>query len=103
MANAKELRTLYHATPLSNLGSICCDGIKPGIDGIVYFCDSALDSLKFAMVHGVKEVLVCTCKLPAVDVFETFDHSEAFFKCKCYGVNHTVSPGDIVEYTKYVL
>ena len=41
------MKTLYHATPKNNTFSIMREGIKAGIDGIVYFCETAEESLAY--------------------------------------------------------
>ncbi len=80
------MKTYYHATELSNLNSIVCSGLElRNMEKLVYLCEKPEDCLKFALVHGVRgEVLVLTVELDEADVIETFDHSEAFFKCRCW-------------------
>ena len=41
------MKTLYHATPKNNTFSIMREGSKAGIDGIVYFCETAEESLAY--------------------------------------------------------
>ena len=95
-------KTYYHATSYSNLSSIISEGLKVGTDHIIYLCERATDSLKFAYVHGVKNCLVCEVKLDEKDVKETFDHSQEFFKCKCFGYDKTISSLDI-KFWRYSL
>ena len=93
----------YHATDYSNLGSILVNGLKPGCDGVIYLCKRPEDCLKFAYVHGVKNVLMVELDLPSKDVVETFDHSYEFFKCRAYGYPHTVEKIDPDKLSKYQL
>ena len=79
----------YHATHKKNLGSILIEGIKPGIDGCVYLCTTPVDAVKFLVVKAIKEIVVFEVDLDKKDILESFDHSEAFFKCKAYlTLNH---------------
>lgn len=100
-----RMKTYYHATELSNLDSIVCNGLEPrNIEKLVYLCEKPGDCLKFALVHGVQgEVLVLTVELDDSDVIETFDHSEAFFKCRCWGSTKAIPPSKITEYVKYTI
>lgn len=93
----------YHATSMANLASISTEGIKPSFEGIVYLTTTPEDSLKFMLVHLVLDVVVCEVDLPKNKVEETFDHSEAFFKCRCFGHRGTIPPSKITKYTQYDL
>lgn len=93
----------YHATPYSNLSSICTSGLKLSCDGVVYMCKKPEDCLKFAMMHGVMSVLVCKVDIPKEWVIETFDHSEAFFKCRCFGSTKPIPVSKIKDYVQYDL
>lgn len=85
-------RSYFHATAYSNLDSIVSNGIKnDNIEGIVYLCETANDCLKFLSLRGIKDILVIEVKLDEKEVFETFDHSKEFFKCKCFGINRTIN------------
>ena len=75
----------YHATDYKNLDSIMNEGLRLSCDGVVYLCKKPEDCLKFAVVHCVRQILVIEVEIDDKDVVETFDHSEAFFKCRCYG------------------
>ena len=94
---------LYHATPLSNLTSIIKNGIKPGYEGVVYACEKVNDALKFLFIRGYDDVLMVKFKVDKRKVKETFDHSEAFFKCRCWGCTVPVTPDMIIEYRKHDL
>lgn len=93
------MRTYYHATPYSNLLSIINNGINKSIDGIVYMTESEEDAVKFPYVHGCRDILTLKIKIPKSlenNVVETFDHSEQFFKCRCFGFIGDVTP-DMIE------
>lgn len=90
----------YHATDVKNIGSIIAEGIKPGYDGVVYLCETPEDSLKFMLVHGYHEAAVFEVELDSSEVEESFDHSQAFFKCKAYmypGTIYTIE--NLLNYT----
>ena len=91
----------YHATDKKNLGPILIDGIKPGIDGYVYLCKTAVDALKFMLVRCVQDIIVFEVSLKESEVEETFDHSEAFFKCKAYGATKTIKSNKIINVYDY--
>ena len=93
----------YHATPMENLTSISTEGIRLSPDGVVYLCTKPEDCLKFALVHGVTNVLVLEVNIPANWVIETFDHSETFFKCRCWGSTRAIPTNRIKNYIKYDL
>lgn len=99
------MKTYYHATELSNLNSIVCSGLElRNMEKLVYLCEKPEDCLKFALVHGVRgEVLVVTVKVADEDIIETFDHSEAFFKCRCFGSTKPIAPDSITDYMKYTI
>lgn len=60
------MKTLYHATPKNNIFSIMQEGIKAGIDGIVYFCETPENSLAYmrgyAVAYGCNEFAVIPVK-----------------------------------------
>lgn len=90
--------TLYHATDYNNLVSILDKGIKPGCDGVVYCCLTVKDCMKFLYFRRdfVKSVVIFELEIDDTEnIVETFDHSEAFFKCKCYGVTRVVHTSEI--------
>lgn len=91
----------YHATDRKNLGPILIDGIKPGVDGYVYLCKEPIDAVKFVFIRGVQDIIVFEVNLKENEVEETFDHSEAFFKCKAYGATKTISPTKIKNVYDY--
>ena len=93
----------YHATDFDNYKSILKHGIRIGVDHLVYLCTSAFDALKFAAVHMVEKALVIEVELDEKDVIETFDHSESFFQCKCYGYNKNIAYDKMINFTVYNL
>lgn len=98
------MKTYYHATPFKNLIEILDKGIEcRNIEGIVYMCETAQDCLKFAYMRGNTDVLVLKVRVPDKDVIETFDHSEAFFKCRCFASTKPIKLHNIVEYVRYKL
>lgn len=97
-----KTKLYYHATPFSNLNSIAEFGIEPrNAEKLVYLCETAQDCLKFALMHGCRDVLVLECSLPVKEIEETFDHSEAFFKCRCWGISRTIKQSEIKKFYHY--
>lgn len=84
-------KTYYHSTSESNMRQILSDGhIRTSIEGIVYCCETAEDCLKFAAIRALSSQIstgVLKIDVPDdIEVEETFDHSEKFFKCRCWGI-----------------
>ena len=79
-------KTYYHATPFENLESIMVKDqeIRKGYDGVVYLTENPGDAAKFLVIRGCRKILVIGVNLEEDLVAESFDHSEAFFKCKAY-------------------
>lgn len=79
-------KTYYHATPFENLESIMVKDqeIRRGCDGVVYLTEKPEDAVKFLIIRGYTKILVIGVDLEEDMVSESFDHSEAFFKCKAY-------------------
>lgn len=75
----------YHATIKENMKKIVKDErIKASWDGVVYLCKDPIDACKFLVIRGLREVSVIEVELPEEKVQESYDHSQAFFKCKAY-------------------
>jgi hypothetical protein len=85
-------KTYYHATDYDNYSSIMKDGLKASAwDGLVYLTEKEQDAVKFPYVHMVKKIITFRVVIEEPEeVVETFDHSYAFFGCRCFGF-----PGDI--------
>lgn len=96
-------KTYYHATPFKNLESILDQGIHKSCDGVVYLTTEPQDAVKFVAIKGCKEILVCKVEIEEDLVTETFDHSQAFFRCRAYGYADDIDVHDITEYLKYEL
>lgn len=100
------MKYFYHATPYDNLCNILDQGIHPGPDGMVYLCEDPKDSLKFLVVRGYRDLLVCKIKIYKADeknLIETFDHSYRFFKCRAFGYRGSIDTDKIMTYTRYEL
>ena len=78
------LKSYYHATPFENLHSIFTKGILKGIDGVVYLTEKPDEAARFLAIRGYKKILVIEVVIEDDLVEESFDYSEAFFKCKAY-------------------
>ena len=78
-------KTYYHATPFENLVSIMDQGIRKSRDGVVYLTEKPEEATRFVVIRGHVDILVCEVQIEENMVEETFDHSEAFFKCRAYG------------------
>lgn len=84
-------KTYYHSTTVDNMINIQKDGeIHTSIEGVVYCCETVDDCLKFAAIrlYGTgHDIVAIKIDVPDdIEVEEIFDHSEAFFQCKCYGL-----------------
>ena len=86
-------KTYYHATPFENLESIMVKDqeIRKGCDGVVYLTEKPNDAVKFLVIRGYTKILVIGVNLEEDMVSESFDHSEAFFKCKAYMYPENIS------------
>lgn len=93
----------YHATSEKAFNSIMKEGvIKTGIDGIIYLTISREDALKFIGFRLIGQpIYMLEVELNDNDVFETFDHSYKFFKCKSYGVDKNIDVSNITNVWKY--
>lgn len=94
-------KCFYHATPFENLCSILDKGIKVGHDGIVYLTETPEDAVKFLRIRLYNDVLVVCVELEECDVHETFDHSQAFFKCRAFGYPKDIMPNQMGEMLRY--
>ena len=77
----------YHATTEQAGKGIIADGvIKTGFDGVVYLADSVNNACKFLLIRFVSDPIVIfeIDNLDESKVEESYDHSEAFFKCKAW-------------------
>ncbi len=85
------LKSYYHATPFENLGSIFKKGILTGCDGVVYLTENPEEAARFVAIRGYKKILVIEVEVEDYLVTESFDHSQAFFKCRAYSYPHNIS------------
>lgn len=98
------MKIFYHSTSFKNLTEIVDKGIEcRNIEKLVYLCEKSEDCLKFAYMHGCKDILVLKVKVDESDIVETFDHSENFFKCRCFASIKPILPKSIIEYMRYTL
>lgn len=99
------MRTLYHATKMSNLASILNKGLElRNAERLVYLCEKPEDCLKFALVRGMQgEVLVVAVQVADKDIIETFDHSPTFFRCRCFASTKPIAAESITNYMKYTI
>ena len=65
--------------------------IKKSWDGMVYLCKEAVDSCKFLIIRGMKDMCVIEVELEESEVSESYDHSESFFGCKAYMFNGDIA------------
>lgn len=94
-------KTYYHATPFENLQSILEKGILRGCDGVVYLTEKPDEALRFLRIRFYNDLLVCEVKLNENKVEESFDHNEAFFKCKAYAYSEDINPTKITNMYRY--
>ena len=95
-------KTYYHATPFENLASILEKGIlKSKLDGVVYLAEKPEEAARFLAIRLCRNILVCEVEVEDDLVEETFDHNEAFFKCKAYGYKGDIKPDEVTNFIKY--
>lgn len=98
------MKIYYHATTQDKLNSILDNGIRPGVDKVVYMCEKAIDAAKFLAVRGIKPIYVISFKTYKKEeniIDESFDHSLTYFKCKAYVYKGTIEPCRFLKVTKY--
>lgn len=99
------MKTLYHGTSEDNFNKIISEGvIKTSFDGYIYCCETEEDVLKFMYIRNFnrKPCIILELQIPEEDVTETFDHSQAFFQCRCFGITKPVPFDDVVDCKKFV-
>lgn len=75
----------YHAAPKETMLKIVGEGrIRKSWEGVVYLCKEAVDSCKFLVIRGMREMSVIEVDIDEDRVTESHDHSETFFRCKAY-------------------
>lgn len=95
-------KTYYHATPYENLASILDKGIlKSKYDGMVYLTEKPEEAARFLAIRLCRKILVCEVQVEEDLVEETFDHNEAFFRCRAYGYKDNIEPEAITNFLKY--
>lgn len=94
-------KTYYHATPFENLESILAQGIRKGYDGVVYLTEKPDEAARFVAIRGCMKMLVLGIELEEDLINESFDHSEAFFKCKAYYYSDDIPVDEITEFLTY--
>lgn len=93
----------YHATPYENLDSIIDNGLKRGMDNVIYLADNPKSAALFVALRGCRDILVVEVKLPKSKVSESFDHCENFFKCKAFTYNKDIKFEKLTNFTRYDL
>ena len=94
-------KTYYHATPFENLESIIDQGIRKGYDGVIYLAEKPEEAARFVAIRGCRKMLVLGIELEEDLVNESFDHSQAFFKCKAYYYSDDIPVDEITEFLTY--
>ena len=96
-------KTYYHATSFENLESIMDQGLHRGCDGVVYLTEKPDEAVRFLAIRGCSKILVLGVELEEDLVDESFDHSEAFFKCRAYTYSDDIPADEITEFLRYEL
>lgn len=94
-------KTYYHATPFENLNSIMSQGIRKGCDGVVYLTEKPGEAVRFVAIRGYMKILVLGIEIEEEFIEESFDHSEAFFKCRAYMYKGDIPADEITEFLTY--
>lgn len=93
---------MYHATSYENLYSILDEGlVTNNIENIVYLCEKPEEAVRFPYIHLVRDIVVFEVEVNKKNVIETFDHSEAFFKCKAFGHKGNIPASKIKNVYRY--
>lgn len=97
-------KIFYHATDLANIESIVKEGIRPSIEGYAYVTETPEDAIKFLLLRGLKRAAVFSVRVDDPEkIVETFDHSSAFFKCRCFGYLGGVPTANLEGYSEWEL
>lgn len=93
----------YHATSIENAKKILDSWKIQSPAGINYFCLKPEECLRFIYVHqrNVDCVIFEVDIHDEVQMEESFDHSETFFKCKAYCCCEAVSASLITNIMLY--
>lgn len=94
-------KTYYHATPFENLESIMDQGILRGCDGVVYLTERPEEAARFVAIRGVMKILVVGIEIEEDFIEESFDHSQAFFRCRAYMFKGDIPADEITEFLQY--
>lgn len=97
------IKTYYHATDYKNMDSILYRGIHKGFDGTVYLTDSPESAATFLAIRGCKKIIVFEVDLDESKVEESFDHSQAFFRCRAWMHRGNIIPEYITRMITYDL
>lgn len=92
------LATYYHATPYENLESILENGIKRGVDGVVYLTKGQYEAMRFLLIRGYRDILTIEVLIDSENVDEMFDHNPNFFKCRAFGYNGDIKPDELMKF-----
>lgn len=95
------MKKFYHATPYDNLWSILINGLKPGVDKVVYLAETREAALKFICVRCFDPILVIEIELDESKVEESFDHSYEFFKAKAFNYPGLIPADKLGKMWKY--
>ncbi len=92
------LATYYHATPYENLESILENGIKRGVDGVVYLTEGRDEAMRFLLIRGYRDILTVEVLIDSENVDEMFDHNPNFFKCRAFGYKGDIKPDELMNF-----
>lgn len=99
------MKTLYHATSVTNLSSIVAEGIHTGIDGCVYFAETKDDAIKFVSLRYLGQpIVVFEVNIPDEDerlIQESFDHSQKFYQCRAWLIPKNIPSSYIKSAWRY--
>lgn len=95
------MKKFYHATSYDNLWSILINGLKPGVDKVVYLAETREAALKFICVRCFDLILVIEIELDESKVEESFDHSFQFFKERAFTYPELIPADKLGKMWKY--
>lgn len=104
----KSIRRMYHCTLIDNMYSIKTEGLKRGMDGVIYLTEKPEDAAKFLAARMIAPERMRIIEIHRRHFDEGFleestDHSERFFGCKAYMYGKDVPAKIIRKCNVYVM
>lgn len=99
------MKYMWHSTDINNLRNIMEQGLLLlNAERVIYLAETENDALRFSMFRGYGVTVTLKVKIYKKDedkLFETFDHSYEYFKCKAFGYSDNIPASNIIPYKYY--